>query len=102
MSDTDFRNDRSSAPGPDAIIGFFQPSEPYGCFSNWAYGEFTYAGIKYCCTEQYMMAQKVALGKRYDLYEQIMHTHDPARMKSLAGKAHFPEFLCYSQIRINT
>lgn len=74
------------------IIGFHLTSEPHGCFSNWFRSEFVYAGIEYNCVEQYMMAQKVALGRRYDLYEEIMKTYDPSRMKSLAGKEHYPEF----------
>ncbi len=39
-----------------------------------------------------MMAQKVSLGHRYDLRQEIMDTHDPAKIKALAGKDSFPEF----------
>ena len=74
------------------IIGFHLPTEPHGCFSNWFRSPFTYAGIQYNCVEQYMMAQKVALGRRLDLLGEIMDTDDPARMKALAGKECFPEF----------
>ena len=74
------------------IIGFHLTTEPYGCFSNWFYSEFTYAGIRYSCAEQYMMAQKVALGHRYDLRQKIMDERDPAKIKALAGKDSFPEF----------
>lgn len=81
------------SPGPDQIIGFHLPSEPHGCFSNWAHSEFVYAGVQYSCAEQYMMAQKVAMGHRYDLYQEIMAAHDPAKMKDLAGKDSFPEFV---------
>ncbi len=81
------------SPGPDQIIGFHKPEELYGCFSNWFSSEFVYAGVEYCCAEQYMMAQKVAMGDRYDLYSEIMRTEDPAKMKALAGKESFPEFM---------
>ena len=40
-----------------------------------------------------MMAQKVALGKRFDLLDRIMNETDPAVIKDLAGKAYFPEFV---------
>ncbi|MBQ6482354.1 MAG: NADAR family protein [Anaerolineaceae bacterium] len=74
------------------IIGFHLTSEPQGCFSNWYHSEFVYAGIRYTCAEQYMMAQKVALGQRYDLQQEIMETEDPAEIKALGGKDSFPEY----------
>lgn len=74
------------------IIGFHLPEETHGFFSNWARSEFVYAGISYSCVEQYMMAQKVALGGRSDLRDMIMHTYDPAKMKALGGKDSFTNF----------
>jgi len=74
------------------IIGFHLKTEPHGCFSNWFQSGFTYAGIQYHCVEQYMMAQKVALGQRYDLCEKIMKTDDPEKIKKLGGKDCFTEF----------
>lgn len=75
------------------IIGFHLTTEPHGCFSNWYYSPFQYAGIRYNCTEQYMMSQKVALGHRFDLQQEIMESSDPARIKALVGKDSFPEFI---------
>ena len=75
------------------IIGFHLTTEPHGCFSNWFSSKFTYAGIQYNCVEQYMMAQKVALGHRYDLQQEIMESSDPAKIKALGGKDSFPEFM---------
>ena len=75
------------------IVGFHLPSEPYGCFSNWFISPFEYAGIKYCCVEQYMMSRKVALARRNDLVSRIMESDDPAEIKDLAGKQFFPEFM---------
>lgn len=75
------------------IIGFHLPAEPYGGFSNWYPSNFCYAGKDYNCAEQYMMAQKVVLGGRYDLYDYIMDTADPEEMKFYAGKKCFHEFV---------
>ena len=75
------------------IVGFHLTTEPHGCFSNWIHSEFIYAGIQYTCAEQYMMAQKVALGQRYDLQQEIMKTRDPAKIKALGGQDYFPEFV---------
>ena len=75
------------------IIGFHWTTEPHGCFSNWFHSEFSYAGIRYNCAEQYMMAQKVALGHRYDLCEEIMKAQDPFKMKALGGKDSFPDYV---------
>ena len=75
------------------IIGFHLPTEPYGSFSNWHPSEFVYAGIWYHCAEQYMMAQKVSLGGRYDLLQEIMETEKPSEIKALGGKDSFQEFV---------
>ena len=74
------------------IIGFHKPEEPYGCFSNWYPAAFTYEGIRYNCVEQYMMAEKTAMGGRDDLRRKIMEETDPGRMRYLAGKDRFLEF----------
>ena len=74
------------------IIGFHRTGEPYGCFSNWYPAKFRYAGENYASAEQFMMAQKVMLGGRYDLAQKIMETDDPALAKELAGKKYFAEF----------
>ena len=76
----------------NGIIGFHLTTEPHGCFSNWCFSEFVYAGVWYSCVEQYMMAQKVVLGKRHDLRQRIMETSDPATIKALGGKEYFPEY----------
>ena len=39
-----------------------------------------------------MMAQKVALGGRFDLRDMIMRTYDPAKMKALGGKDSLTNF----------
>lgn len=74
------------------IVGFHLPDEPYGCFSNWYLSPFKYAGIEYCCVEQYMMSRKVSLARRYDLVFKIMESNNPEEIKNLGGKHSFPEF----------
>lgn len=81
-------NDIKNTP----IIGFHKPDEPHGCFSNWYPAEFELAGICYANSEQYMMYQKVLLGRRFDLADMIMKTRDPKRAKDYAGKDYFTEF----------
>ena len=78
------------------IIGFHLVTDPHASFSNWDFSPFTYADYYYTCVEQYMMAQKVFAGHRFDLFEKILRTADPAEMKWLAGKDSFQE---YAQIR---
>lgn len=74
------------------IIGFHLVTDPHASFSNWDFSPFTYAGYYYTCVEQYMMAQKVFAGHRFDLFEKILRTADPAEMKRLAGKDSFQEY----------
>ena len=81
-----------------SIIGFHRPSEPYGCFSNWFHAEFNLADHHYVNSEQYMMARKVSLARRYDLFEKIMNTGDPAKAKEYAGKEYFPEYASIKDI----
>ena len=76
-----------------SIIGFHLPDEPHGGFSNWYMAPFKYAGIDYCCVEQYMMSHKVSIARRYDLVRKIMESRDPAEMKDLGGKQNYPEFM---------
>ncbi|MBQ5950661.1 MAG: DUF1768 domain-containing protein [Lachnospiraceae bacterium] len=76
----------------EKIVGFHLQEEPYGVFSNWHASRFRYAGVWYENAEQYMMAQKVALGGRFDLQKEIMQTSDPKEIKDLAGKDHFTQF----------
>jgi len=83
---------KHAGPQVGEIIGFHLPTEPHGCFSNWHPSAFTYAGRSYNCAEQYMMLQKVAMGRRGDLVGKIMSSSDPAFMKACGGKERFPEF----------
>ena len=73
------------------VVGFWMPEGEFACFSNWYPAEFDYARKHFTSIEQYMMYQKVAMFRQYDLADQIMATDDPATCKKL-GRTKFPEF----------
>lgn len=51
------------------------------CLSNFYPVKFTVDNIEYCCSEQYMMAQKAKLFKDDERYKMIMSETDPAKIK---------------------
>lgn len=65
------------------IIGFYHEYEKYGCFSNWYRSDFEYAGKKYISTEQYMMYQKMAQFRAYDIADKILTETDQGKIKHL-------------------
>lgn len=54
-----------------------------GCLSQWWQGGFESYGVRYCCAEQYMMAQKARLFEDCGMMEKIMSCKDPAQIKKL-------------------
>lgn len=56
------------------------------CFSQWWKSDFGEGTNKYCCMEQYMMAQKAALFKDENIKKQIMNCNEPIKIKSLGRK----------------
>lgn len=67
-----------------APILFWTPKEqPYGFLGNWYPAEITVDGVKYMCTEQYIMAQKALLFNDLETYTKIMSTSDPKKQKKL-------------------
>lgn len=65
-------------------ILFWKPSDrPYGFLGNWYPSEVIIDGVKYTCTEQYIMAQKALLFNDLDSYQKIMNTSDPHIQKKL-------------------
>lgn len=56
------------------------------CFSQWYPCRFTADGVEYCCTEQYMMAQKALLFGDTEVYEMIMASDQPKEIKALGRK----------------
>lgn len=53
------------------------------CLSQWYPCHFEVDGISYCCTEQYMMAQKALLFGDQTVYEKIMASSQPKEIKAL-------------------
>ncbi len=57
-------------------------------FSNWHPSVFTVAGIRYNCTEQYMMHQKAVLFGDAAMAEKILQTDSPKEQKAFGRKVH--------------
>ena len=52
------------------------------CFSQWWMQDFEVNGVRYCCAEQYMMAEKARLFGDNSMLESIMKTAFPKEMKA--------------------
>lgn len=65
------------------VLGFHNPNEEYGEFSNWYMSDFYIGGEKYNCVEQYMMERKAAMFGDTEIRSAIMRSSDPAEMKKL-------------------
>jgi len=65
------------------MIGFHWQENEYSYLSNWYKSDFEYGRQTYCCVEQYMMFQKAAMFKMWEVAEEIMKTDDPAVMQKL-------------------
>ena len=59
------------------------PKVTKACLSQWYPCRFTADRIEYCCTEQYMMAQKALLFGDHEIYEKIMASDQPREIKAL-------------------
>ncbi|MCU4491724.1 NADAR family protein [Acinetobacter guillouiae] len=53
------------------------------CFSQWFPAKFEIDGVNYQSTEQYMMAQKAKLFNDEDIFQKILQTDDPKKIKAL-------------------
>lgn len=67
-----------------------QPSEDgsitKSCFSQWWQSDFQLEIEKYCCMEQFMMANKAALFGDEEIQKEILDCHDPKQIKALGRK----------------
>lgn len=52
------------------------------CLSQWWKCSFEVEGVKYCCAEQFMMAQKASLFGDDEMLSAIMQTSNPKEMKA--------------------
>lgn len=60
--------------------------KPPNVFSQWTPSKFVVDGIEYCNAEQYMMAEKAKLFGDLPIFDEIMKTSDPKKIKSLGRK----------------
>ncbi|EMS72087.1 NADAR family protein [Ruminiclostridium cellobioparum] len=56
------------------------------CFSQWWKSDFIINIDKYCCMEQYMMAEKARLFQDTEVLKKIMDSTDPKQIKELGRK----------------
>jgi ribA/ribD-fused uncharacterized protein len=64
----------------DDFVFFWGSSSP---FSNWHPAEFIVDGVKYNCSEQYMMVQKAIMFKDDETAVKVMETTNPREQKAL-------------------
>lgn len=65
------------------FIGFHNPDEEYGFFSNWYLSDFVVNGIRFSSLEQYMMYQKAIRFHDKKMASQILSTANVAKIKQL-------------------
>ena len=53
------------------------------CFSQWYASSFEVDGVRYQNAEQFMMAQKALLFKDFEIYNQIIFSSKPGKVKEL-------------------
>lgn len=52
------------------------------CFSQWWESDFIIGSVKYCCMEQYMMAEKARLFDDNEMLEKILKSNQPKQIKA--------------------
>ena len=68
----------------EEYVFFWKVSEkPYGIFSQWSIRNFTIDGNVYCCTEQWMMAEKARLFNDNETFTRIINEKIPFEIKKL-------------------
>ncbi len=81
------------------VIGFHNPDEEYGAFSNWYPSKFVVDGICFTSMEQFMMYRKAVWFQDHEIAEQILATEDAARIKELGRMVAGYEDSIWSGIR---
>lgn len=56
------------------------------CFSQWWKSDFVIDGDKYCCMEQYMMAEKARIFDDEEILDRILESRNPREIKALGRK----------------
>lgn len=69
-----------------SFVFFWGENFANGYLSNWLPCEFTVDGVKYWCTEQYMMAKKAELFGDSEVQSEIMLSKNQKEIKDLGRK----------------
>lgn len=75
-----------SSAREDKFVFFWNEGEANGFMSQWYKAPFDIDGVKYSCTEQYLMAKKALAMGDLEYYVLIMHESDPGKMQNLGKK----------------
>ena len=71
----------------ERFVLFFRPYEVNGVCSNWYKSNFTSKhGVKFNCTEQYLMYEKAKLFKDEEVANEILKETNPKEMKAYGRK----------------
>lgn len=71
----------------ETFVLFFRPGEVNGLCSNWYMVDFVdKKGVKFNCTEQYLMYEKAKLFKDEEVMNAILQVSNPKEMKAYGRK----------------
>ncbi len=68
-------------------VFFHKPEEPYGYLSNWYPASFELDGMRFNCSEQYIMYKKCLAFGDLKSAKAVMETTDPAEQQAIGRKA---------------
>lgn len=81
------------------VLGFYAPDQENGYLSNWYTCSFKYGRYTYSSAEQFMMAQKAALFRDYDVFFKILDTDDQSTIKKLGKQVSNYNDAVWSRLR---
>lgn len=70
----------------NGFVFFWGAAPPQGVFSNWYKKSFEHDGIKFNCSEQYMMYAKAVIFGDEEIAEKVLKEKDPKKQKALGRK----------------
>ena len=71
---------------PSNLVLFYGVKSRNGFLSNWYMSDFEVNGIRFCCSEQYMMWSKAMLFRDTEMANKIMRSSDPKTIKAYGRK----------------
>lgn len=85
---TNLETDKLKIDGKEKDAVFFHlPTEPYGYMSNWYPAKFTWEGITFTSTEQYIMYRKCLSFGDDASAAAVLATDDPAKQQRIGRNA---------------